>query len=661
MATTETFTNSGVLSKLEFQGNDSTDTAISIRSITIDNKFVIDTINPPWRRDYLPAGTFKPEWISDVIKSSSYSGATTSLKGEAVAIPVGHSFERFGTAGDIALNSTVRLFDFRRYNEERADIPAPSTATLFDVLYVADNGLSQYDGRKFHIPGFLERPMFGAAITAGGSTLEAGAIYFYKVVYEWVDAQGNLHESEPSEAVAVTVGGGGGSRKVTLTVAYVDIGSFSTIAGRELGYRDDIKAAIYRTSGGGIIYNNITTVACTAKQNETGFVTFVDDIHDDVAATGKFLYTQSGELSNTPPPAPARYVVAHRDRLFVIGKDDVVYFSKIAKDGYGIGFSSALSIRTPNNIEDPPTALGSMDGNLFIFTKRSIYIISGEGPDNSGIGGFYDTKKVPSSVGAIKGSPVKLTNDGLFFVSATGIYLLGRNMAVTNVGSPVETLLSGYTVRDIVINDSQESVFFLLSGGTADDGTKVLTYNYQYKQWAIDGIGGTDDAGAGSSMVYSGDSLHIGSKTSAGDARVYKEQSSYDDAGNYIPMKLKTGWINLAGIQSYQRIYSFHILGESIDKHTLTVNVYYDYDTSSATNTYTFSTSSATDAKLQFRGHLSKQKCQAIQFEIVDADNSGSTDEGFTISEIALEVGIKQDQYKNGNAKLGSTVTIGSN
>jgi len=126
-------------------------------------------------------------------------------------------------------------------------------------------------------------------------------------------------------------------------------------------------------------------------------------------------------------------------------------------------------------------------------------------------------------------------------------------------------------------------------------------------------------------------------------------------------MKLKTGWINLAGIQSYQRIYSFHILGESIDKHTLTVNVYYDYDTSSATNTYTFSTSSATDAKLQFRGHLSKQKCQAIQFEIVDADNSCSTDVGFTISEIALEVGIKQDQYKNGNAKLGSAVTVGSN
>ena len=125
-------------------------------------------------------------------------------------------------------------------------------------------------------------------------------------------------------------------------------------------------------------------------------------------------------------------------------------------------------------------------------------------------------------------------------------------------------------------------------------------------------------------------------------------------------MKIKTAWINLAGIQSYQRVYGFHILGESIDKHTLTVNVYYDYDTSTIVDAYTFSTTSATDAVLQFKGHLSKQKCQAIQFEVVDADNSGTTDEGYTLTEIALELGLKEDGYKQSNAKLSSTSTIGS-
>ena len=72
-------------------------------------------------------------------------------------------------------------------------------------------------------------------------------------------------------------------------------------------------------------------------------------------------------------------------------------------------------------------------------------------------------------------------------------------------------------------------------------------------------------------------------------------------------------------------------------------------------DTYTFTTSSATDAKLQFRGHLSKQKCEAVKFEIYDADNTASTGDGFAIDHIALEVGIKK-----GTFRTTETNTIGA-
>jgi len=661
----------GTLSTMAFLGG-----PVAVYSFKVDGTYLVDPVKPPWKRTYLPLNSFNQEWRSDWFKSASASGLAAHLNGEAVSIPVGHAFERFGTAGDLVLNSTTHLFDFRRYNEERVDVPAPSKGMLHDVLYVADKELFQYDGDAFHAINFPNRPSIGLTLLSysGSDTLTDG-VYYYKAVWEWVDGQGNLHQSEPSGEVTVTANSS--NRKVTVTLAALEIGTYNPFPHLQDAYRDEVKIALYRTASGGSIYNHIMTLDADSESS-TGYISVVDAIPDTTAATGKFLYTDSGELANRPPPASARYVVAHRDRLFVIGKDNVVYYSKLVRDGFGVAFNEALYIKTPDNISDPPTALGSMDGNLFVFTERSIYLISGEGPDNLGAGGFYEAKRVPSTIGAIKGSPVKLIDGGILFVSDKGtgtrIYLLGRNMSVTHIGASVENLLNPpggtpYTVRDVVVMPEQETVFFLLSqvSGTAS-GVKIITFNYAFGQWGIDNLLDTYGAGAGGSLALSPVSgekrLHIGLLHHATNKnpRMYLESTTaYSDNATYVPMKVKTAWTNLVGIQGYQRVYNFHILGESIDKHTLTVNVYYDYDTSTVVDTYTFSTTSATDAVLQFRGHLSKQKCQAIQFEVVDADNSGSTDEGYTITEIALEIGIKADGYKQSLAKLPAASTVGAN
>ena len=661
---------SGTLSQLEFKKDSG---VVNVFGIAVDGTYLYDPHSPCWVRDHLPISTFDEEYNQDVFQSASVSGLTSSLhlNGDAVSVPVGNSFDRFGLSGTLILNSITTLFDFRRYNEERIDIPAASKGMLHDVLYLADKGLFQYDGDKFHSLGFLDRPSIAATLVTTTGLMGNGP-YYYKAVYEWTDAQGNLHQSEPSDAVTVTTDGS--NEKVDVTVTDLDLDGFNTFPEIQFSYREPIRIAIYRTQVGGSIYNQIMSVPLGGI--EDGIITVRDNIADTVAATGKFLYTDSGELANTRAPASARYVTTHRDRVFVIGKDDVIYYSKLVNDGFGAGFNEALRIKTPDNISDPPTALGSMDGNLFIFTEKSIYIVSGEGPDNLGAGGFYDTKKIPSVVGAVKGSPVKLTDKGLFFVSGSGtaqrIHLLNRNMSITYAGSAVENILNPaggtpLTVRDIAVMPEHETVLFLTNqiSGTST-GLKMLSYNYNVEQWGVDTIMDTYDSGAGGSFgfgtvagkkrLYLSLLHHVSNK----NPRVYTELTSFKDNSVYVPMKLKTAWINLAGIQSYQRVYNFHILGDSIDKHTLTVNVYYDYS-SSVTDTYTFTTSTATDGTLQFRGHLSKQKCQAIQFEILDADNTGSTDEGYTISEIALEIGMKADGYKDSNVKLNSTSTIGSN
>ena len=668
-------TGSGLLTQLEFK---KTSANMDVYRISVDGTLLYDPHLPMWRRDYLPISTFMPEWIPDVLKSDAITGATAHLNGEVVSVPLGHAYERFGAAGVTVLNSITHLFDFRRYNEERVDVPAATSSISHDVLYVADKGLFQYDGDKFHAIGFHDRPMITAALvtTSSGNLGDSAAgnygNYSYKAVYEWIDAQGNLHESEPSAPVQITTISS--KESATITIADLDYSGWNTHHHIQFEYRKDQRLALYRTQRNGSLYNLLMTIPIGGQEGGTHEVT--DDITDAIAGTGRFIYTDSGELSNKLPPASARYVITHRDRLFVIGKDDMVYFSKLIVDGFGVGFNEGLSIKTPDNITDPPTALGSMDGNLFIFTERSIYIVGGEGPDNTGSGGFYEVKRVPTNVGAIKGSPVKLIGDGLLFVSendtGTRINMLGRNMSITNIGGSVEDILNPeggtpYTVRDIVTHPQDETVYFLLSqiSGTAD-GVKLLTYNFMFKQWGVDKLLDTYGAGAGGSIAFSSVAgvrkLYIGllHHASNKNPRTYIEDSGFKDNSVYVPMKIKTAWINLGGIQSYQRVYNFHILGESKDKHTLTVNVYYDYNTT-AVDSYTFSTSTAADAKLQFRGHLSKQKCQAIQFEVLDADNAGSTDDGYTITEIALEVGVRSDGYRKSNAKLDTTSTVGSN
>ena len=120
------------------------------------------------------------------------------------------------------------------------------------------------------------------------------------------------------------------NKKIKVRVANLDIGEFGTLDGTTKAYREGVKVAVYRTAGGGSIYNNVMTQPIGALTSDNGYMEFTDLMPDDTAAEGKFIYTESGELPNTPPPASCRYVIAHRQRLFIIGKDDVVYFSKLA-------------------------------------------------------------------------------------------------------------------------------------------------------------------------------------------------------------------------------------------------------------------------------------------------------------------------------------------
>ena len=109
-----------------------------------------------------------------------------------------------------------------------------------------------------------------------------------------------------------------------------------------------------------------------------------------------------------------------------------------------------------------------------------------------------------------------------------------------------------------------------------------------------------------------------------------------------IPISLKTGWLYVAGIEGFQRVKEFQLVGQYKSPHNLTINFYYDYST---TIGQTITIPVTSDPGLyQFRVHLAIQKCEAIQIEIIETPLTQG--EGLSISAMGFRVGVKAGLYK---------------
>jgi hypothetical protein len=108
---------------------------------------------------------------------------------------------------------------------------------------------------------------------------------------------------------------------------------------------------------------------------------------------------------------------------------------------------------------------------------------------------------------------------------------------------------------------------------------------------------------------------------------------------------MTTDWLSLTGIQGYQRVRNVELLLEYIAAHTLQVDLYTDYDETTAVQTSTIASSAITPAvgvgkAFQVRIHVQNQKCEAIKIKL------SSAVAGWKISGITLEVGSKLNDYK---------------
>lgn len=513
------------------------------------------------------------------------------------------------------------------------------SAKAYRPINVANNtilngGVIQaYDGQgvtelNFHL--YPEIPTAVQATVFGGFV--ANGTYSYLAIFQWLDNQGNMHQSAPSIPVSVTTTGA--NNAVTLTISR-----------NYLSQKKNVSISIYRTQASGSIYYLVTDPIYIQNGDATAsvFLTYTDTLAD-ASLSGNpqaYTYPASAVLENgTPPPSMA--MVAHTNRLWFVDSEspNTIWYTKSISPLVGISPSPfMLEQIDPKN--GAISALAEMDEKLVILKENGIVLQIGDGVNDTGSGSTLSTpQNLPSNVGCSNLKSVILTAVGVMFSSPNGIYLVGRDLNVVYIGMDVEDY-NAQTITSAKAVTGKSQIRFLVASGS------TLLYDYQFNQWSVF----TNHAGKAAdnwlnTYVYA---------TASG--AMYQESSTvYTDNGTAYSVLAQTSWLSLASVQGFERVRRLAMLGDYANGaaagHGLQIQAAYDFSTTFQTAiAYTFG-AAASSGVFQYRERLAQQKCDTISLLIQEV-TTGNASEYVDFTDISFEAGIKK-----GLSKLGTTQTV---
>jgi hypothetical protein len=252
---------------------------------------------------------------------------------------------------------------------------------------------------------------------------------------------------------------------------------------------------------------------------------------------------------------------------------------------------------------------------------------------------------VATDVGSSNSHSVVLFPQGLLFKSNKGLYQLDRGMAVSYVGAPAEAY-NGLSITGGSLIDDANEVRWTTTSHT-------IVFNTFFNQWYTH-----TNLESVSSVVVLG--KHTLVRT---DGRVVRETKAFSDDASWITTSITTGWMQPQQ-QGFERVYRILLLGELISAHKLSVDLGYNFDTyfsetftSVSSQVYPLSTFGSSNFGVGFFGGSysgryqylvfpSLQKCQSVRIRIYDGTEGGAMGEGFTLSGILLQVGVKEGTAK---------------
>jgi hypothetical protein len=434
--------------------------------------------------------------------------------------------------------------------------------------FVPGGVLSRIDARGSVEEGFVSVPSIFTATPGAGGSLTVGSTYQYVTLYRSQGTNGRFEISGPCPVATAVLGGA--QNQVTLSIYALDLGA-----------RQNVQTQIYRTLANGTIFHLVATVDGGPDPNSTGFRGFIDKLSDADAATRPVLPTQVGNaLANGFPP-PSRFGTVGGQRLWLGGllRNDVIQCSKLIFGDQSPSFTASadqFSIVIPAAC----TGLAWMD-NLVAFTNEGIYIISGDGPDDSGNGSFSPPIRLPFALGCIEPRSVITVDEGTFFQSARGLYLLPRGFGAPQPAGDVvmDTLTTFPIITGSVVStkSTEQLVYWSCVNSPIPSNGVQIVYDLVHKSWSVDTL--TDSfipASPPASHTCIG--TWFGGECIMGEAQIGSSLiplkasvASFADSANSITMIMRTGDLRPFGSMSEGVISKLTTLAELRSACTLDI------------------------------------------------------------------------------------------
>ena len=494
---------------------------------------------------------------------------------------------------------------------------------------------NEFDGADVVELGFLSYPepfATSGSATAGSLTAKT---YRYRLVYEWIDANGTKQQSAPSPEY----------NEITLTTeTSVDL----TCPTLTLTTKSSVQIAIYRTEGDlGVNYYRVGTVANSTAADS---VAYNDGAADTAIVNYQPLYTDSGEVENVQPEAFRVHAVAGTRHFYVDrdAEEASVYYSKEFSSIGAVSHSDLQLIRV-----DPAggaiTALCGFLDKLVIFKSSSIFVSEGPGYDPTLGGSNYSAPYlVNPGVGCKDQRCLAVTPVGLVFLGSDGdIHLLNNSLQVTDFSAPVEYWTTTLTPVAFVAEPTKGLLHVFT---TSHD----LVYDWRHGKWALWSAHAALQASAVNGVAWWLD---------AAGALWRHDSSVYTDNAVRQAMTLETGWIALAQ-GAPARLYRATIIGQNLVSHTLRVKLGYDYDPhwvdsrlydASALTTFAVSDYHGTGLSESYLGQAyclridpTRPVCSAVRMSISDESGTGDT---WSAAAVSLLIGVKGGGQRVQNAR----------
>jgi hypothetical protein len=496
-----------------------------------------------------------------------------------------------------------------------------SGGCLYDVSEssLEDNAASYYSPEN----GFPYAPAISLT-SANGGNLTDGESYTYVAVYRWLDSAGRVHRSAPSNTAIHNVSSP--SKTTTVRVATLAAtGKVGSISGAPVG-------EVYRSWNGGPFYyvGDTGTV-----ENDALSITVNDALSDTLAEGGRTLYTDLGE--ETYPPSGARLICVGGNRMFAVGwRENVVQVSKlfIPTAPWEFCDDDAFRVFVPEAI----TGIAYLDGALCIFSATSIYVVTGDGPDDQGNGSFSDPRRLPAPVGCEDARSLVETPLGLMYKGAGTIWLLPRGFGPPQpVGDDVQGQLATYPyVLSAVMcaNGDDEAAHFLVGNADPPTATRVLVYDTRLQAWSVDNFTSNPGAAGNVDGKWTWALTSWTENVSALRQLDTTSQSDFSGGALWIESRIGFGDFRPFGPLGWGRLRKLQIHGEAVAQCRLNLTV---VSMSGTGDSLTESYSKGLVAGEFYAEHMPKhEQGGAWRFDIYDSE-SGLHNSGLAIHSVAIQ------------------------